>query len=202
MRNKASPSEYLAFLSLKYEVNPDKLFHAIVSASETGKSTCGNLLLECRGKQKNGIILLITKGEKVVAQFPIPQEFVLEKKNPIKDIRKTNLFRGYSIIKDRKPHSFQIGDLRIGMKKVNVKAKVLEIAKPTLVFTRFGNYASVANALIADETGKIKLCLWNEQIDSVSIGDTVQIENANTSAFRGEKQLRIGRKGILRNIRI
>lgn len=35
------------------------------------------------------------------------------------------------------------------MKQVNLKAKVLEIAKPTLVFTRFGNYASVANALIA-----------------------------------------------------
>ncbi|MGB9756594.1 MAG: single-stranded DNA-binding protein, partial [Candidatus Bathyarchaeales archaeon] len=77
---------------------------------------------------------------------------------------------------------------------------VLEIAKPTLVFTRFGNYASVTNALIADETGTIKLCLWNEQIGSIAIGDTVQIENGSTSAFRGEKQLRIGRKGVLRNI--
>jgi replication factor A1 len=202
MRSKASPSEYLAFLSLKYGVDPDRLFYAIISAGEKGKSSCGSLSVECRGKQKNKIILLITKGEKVVAQFPIPQEFVLEKNNPIKDIRKTNLFRRYPLTKDGKPHSFQIGDLRVGMKKVNVKAKVLEIAKPTLVFTRFGNYASVANALIADETGTIKLCLWNEQIDSVSIGDTVQIENASTSAFRGERQLRIGRKGTLRNIEI
>jgi replication factor A1 len=202
MRSKVSPSEYLAFLSLKYEVDPDRLFHAIISASEKGKSTCGSLLVECRGKQKNKIILLITKGAKVVAQFPIPREFVLEKNNPIKDIRKTNLFCRYPFIKDGKPHSFQIGALKVGMKKVNVKAKVLEIAKPTLVFTRFGNYASVANALIADETGTIKLCLWNEQIDSISIGDTVQIENANTSAFRGEKQLRIGRKGTLRNMGI
>lgn len=88
------------------------------------------------------------------------------------------------------------------MKKVNLKAKVLEIAKPTLVFTRFGNYANVTNALIADETGTIKLCLWNEQIDAVSIGDTVQIENASTSTFRGEKQLRIGKKGLLRSISI
>jgi ssDNA-binding replication factor A large subunit len=37
--------------------------------------------------------------------------------------------------------------------------------------------------------------LWNEQIDTISVGNTVQIENANVSAFRGEKQLRIGRKG-------
>jgi replication factor A1 len=56
--------------------------------------------------------------------------------------------------------------------------------------------------LIADETGTIKLCLWNEQIDSISIGDTVQIENASTSAFRGERQLRIGRKGLIHNIGI
>jgi replication factor A1 len=84
------------------------------------------------------------------------------------------------------------------MKRVNLKAEVLEIAKPTLVVTRFGNYASVANALVSDETGKIKLCLWNERINSISIGDTVQIENANISAYRGERQLRIGKNGTLR----
>jgi ssDNA-binding replication factor A large subunit len=42
--------------------------------------------------------------------------------------------------------------------------------------------------------------LWNEQIDSISIGDTVQIENASASTFRGERQLRIGKKGVLRNV--
>jgi ssDNA-binding replication factor A large subunit len=87
------------------------------------------------------------------------------------------------------------------MKKVNLKAEVLEIARPTHVVTRFGNYANVANALIADETGKIKLCLWNEQISSISVGDTVQIENARISTFRGEKQLRVGKNGFLHIIR-
>jgi replication factor A1 len=86
------------------------------------------------------------------------------------------------------------------MKRVSLRAKVLEIARPTLVFTRFGNYASVANALIADETGTIKLCLWNEQIGSISIGDTIQIENASMSTFRGERQLRIGKKGTVSNV--
>jgi replication factor A1 len=86
------------------------------------------------------------------------------------------------------------------MSHINLKAKVLEIARPTLVFTRFGNYASVARALIADETGTIKLCLWNEQINSISIGDSIQIENARMSTFRGERQLNIGKKGTLSNI--
>jgi replication factor A1 len=83
------------------------------------------------------------------------------------------------------------------MSHVNLKAKVLEIPKPTLVYTRLGNSAIVTNALIEDETGKIKLCLWNAQIDSVSVGDTIQIENARAFTFRGEKQLRLGHKGTL-----
>jgi len=200
MRNKASPGEYLAFLSIKYEVDPDKLFYALISAEENQKSTCGNLSIECRGKQQNKIVLLITQGPKVVAQFPIPKEFLLEQSNPIKGVRRADMLGRHLIKKDSGPYSFQISDLRTGMKKINLKAKVLEIARPTLVFTRFGNYASVTNALIADKTGKIKLCLWNEQINSISTGDTVQIENASTFMFRGERQLRIGKKGVLRNV--
>jgi replication factor A1 len=197
LRNKVSIGEYLAFLSIKYEVDPDKFFYALISAKENQKSTCGNLSIECRGKLQDKPILLITKGPKVVAQFPIPQEFLLERSNPIKSLRRTNVLRRHLIKKNRRPHSLHVRDLRTGMKQVNLKAEVLEIARPILVFTRFGNYASVANALISDETGTIKLCLWNEQIKSISVGDTVQIENAHVSAFRGERQLRIGKNGML-----
>jgi replication factor A1 len=86
------------------------------------------------------------------------------------------------------------------MSHISLKAKVLEIPTPKLVFTRFGNYASVVNALIADETGTIKLCLWNEQIDSISNGDTIQIENARASTFKGERQLSIGKRGTLNSV--
>ncbi len=193
MRSKVSIGEYLAFLSIKYEVDPDKLFYALISAGENQKSTCGNLSIKCRSKLHDKTVLLITKGQKVVAQFPIPKEFLLERSNPIKDLINPDMVRRHLNKKNKEPRLLQIRDLRAGMKEVNLKAKVLEIARPTLVFTRFGNYASVANALIADETGTIKLCLWNEQINSISIGDTVQIENARVSMFRGERQLRIGK---------
>jgi replication factor A1 len=83
------------------------------------------------------------------------------------------------------------------MNHVNLKARILEVAEPRRVVTRYGNYANVAKALIADETGTIKLCLWNEQINAVSVGDTVQIGNARTSTFKGERQLTIGIKGVL-----
>jgi replication factor A1 len=200
LRNRVSAGEYLAFLSVKHEVDPDKLFCALISAGENQKSRCGSLSIECRGKTQDKTIFLIMKDYRVVAQFPVSREFLLERSNPMKGFMKTDMIRRHLVKKNKGSHSLPIRDLRTGMSHVNLKAKVLEIPGPKLVFTRFGNYASVANALIADETGTIKLCLWNKQINSISIGDTVQIENARTSTFRGERQLSIGKKGTLSNI--
>ena len=197
MRNKVSVGEYLAFLSLKYEVDPDQLFHALCSAWENLKATCGGLHIQCRSKSQDRAVFLMTKDSKVVSQFPITKEFLFNKANPIRTLQRAEMFGRRAVKKPEAACSFQIKDLRVGMKKINLKAKVLEVAKPTFVFTRFGSYASVANASVADETGTVKLCLWNEQIEAVSTGDMVQVENAHMSLFRGERQLRIGKNGKL-----
>jgi replication factor A1 len=198
LRNKSTIGEYLAFLSIKYEVDPDQFFHALISAWENRESTCEDLLIACRKKMRDKAIFLVTRGHKVIAQFPIPNNFLLKETNPIAHSRNTDLIRRYLFKKaNRRSHSLHVADLRTGMKKINLRAKVLEIPKPKCVFTRFGNYAAVTNALIADETGNTKLCLWNEQISSISEGDIIQIENARTSMFKGEQQLRITKNGKL-----
>ncbi|MDH5439868.1 MAG: single-stranded DNA-binding protein, partial [Candidatus Bathyarchaeota archaeon] len=89
----------------------------------------------------------------------------------------------------------KIEDLKAGMKKVNLKARVLEIPGPIMVYTRFGGEARISNALVADETGTVKLSLWGPQINVVTVNDVIQIENAYVSWFRGERQLRIGKHG-------
>jgi len=197
MRSKLYPREYLALLTVKYEVDADKFFNALVSAGKNRKSKCGSLSIECRIKQNHKVIFLITQGSKVIAQFKIPEEFLSTKKNPIKEAKDAYLSDKYPTKKRRAPQPVQIKDLRVGMKKVNLKAKVIEVSKPKPVVTRFGNYANVANAMVSDATGKIKLCLWNDQIDSVAVGDTIQIENATISTFRNERQMRIGKNGTL-----
>ena len=198
MRSKLYPREYLALLTVKYEVDADKFFNALISAGKGRKSKCGSLSIECRIKQNHNVIFLIMQGSKVVAQFKISEEFLSKKKNPIKEVTDVYLSDRYSIKKRSASQSVQIKDLRVGMKKVNLKAKVVEISKPKTVITRFGNCVNVANAMVSDGTGKIKLCLWNDQINSVTVGDTVEIENARVSAFRNERQMRVGKKGILR----
>ena len=193
---KRTVGEYLAFLSVKYEVNPNRLFKALISAWKNHKATCGNISVVCRKKTRGKAIFLLTSKERVVAQFPIPEKFLLEKTNPIARSRNTDLIRNYLAKKSNKNNrSLNITDLRRGMKKISLKAKVLKIPEPKRVFTRFGNYAAVTNALVADETGNIKLCLWNEQIKSISEGDVIRIENASLSFYRGEQQLRIGKNG-------
>ena len=200
VKRKKSAGEYLAFLSAKYEVAPDTFFCALLSAGENQKSRCGNLSIECRIKIKDKIIFLITDGSEVVAQLSVSETFLTKEGNPLRNFMGTDMVRKHEAKKIRSPASYSIQNLRAGMNHVNLKAKVLEVTQPKQVFTRYGNYASLAKAVIEDRTGKIKLCLWNDQIDSVSAGATVQIENAKTSTFKGERQLSLGKTGTVNNI--
>jgi replication factor A1 len=197
LRKNTSTIEYLAFISAKYEVDPDKLFYALVLAEQSKNARCGGLSIRWRGETKDKTTFLILTSNRVVAQLSVFKEFLLEKGHPIRDFMETEKIRKFLAKRTRQSSISAIRDLRNGMTQIRLKAKVLEIPKPNLVYTRYGNYASVANALIADETGTISLCLWNEQIRCISSGDTIQIENASARTFKGQRQLRIGRKGLL-----
>jgi replication factor A1 len=83
------------------------------------------------------------------------------------------------------------------MKRVNIQARVAEKSDTREGTTKFNQAYRVATATIADETGTIKLTLWNDQIEMVRVNDTVKIENGYVTSFRGEIQLNIGKFGIL-----
>ena len=92
----------------------------------------------------------------------------------------------------------KIKDLQDGMKRVSIEAKVTEKSDPREVMSRFKDQAlKVANAVISDDTGTIKLTLWNEQIDQVNVDSIVKIENGYVTSFKGEIQLNIGKYGKL-----
>jgi replication factor A1 len=92
----------------------------------------------------------------------------------------------------------KIKDLRDGMKRVSIGAKVTEKSDTREVKSRVKDQTyMVADAVIADETGSIKLTLWNEQIDQVNVDDVVKVENGYVTSFRGEIQLNAGKYGKL-----
>ena len=84
------------------------------------------------------------------------------------------------------------------MKRIDVEAKVTEKAEPREVKSRMsGETLTVADAVVADESGSIKLTLWNEQIDQVNVNDKITIANGYVTSFQGEIQLNVGRYGTL-----
>lgn len=62
---------------------------------------------------------------------------------------------------------------------------------------RPGQTMSVADAGLVDDSGRIVLTLWNEQIKHFQEGDRVRVENGYVGAFRGVTQLNTGRSGRL-----
>ena len=92
----------------------------------------------------------------------------------------------------------RINELRDGMKRVSVQGKVTEKSDTREVVSRSKDQTyKVATAMIADETGTIKLTLWNEQIDKVNVNNIVKIENGYITSFRGELQLNTGKFGSM-----
>ena len=92
----------------------------------------------------------------------------------------------------------EIKDLRNEMKRVTVEAKVVEKGETREVRSRYKDETyQVADATIADETGSIKLTLWNEQIDQVEVGNRIKIENGYVTSFKGEVQLNVGKFGTM-----
>ena len=187
--------EYLALISMKYGIDSNDFFNSFIEACERKESTCKNLSIKCCKKTQDNAVFLITKGFKVVAQFPISKH-ILKETNPLKNfvLTKTSMKKISDRIKIEHP---QIRDLKLGMNRITLKAKIIEIPKPKTVFSRLGQFNTVANAKVTDETGIIQLPLWNQQIDTVTVGDIIQVENARVVTFRGELQLGVGRGGQL-----
>jgi len=194
---KPTLEDQLAFISAQHEVYPSELFQALIQAKEDKKSVCGDLTVEYRGSVNNEAIFLLTKTGKVIAQFRVPQETLLQKDVSFDNWMDTSRVRKEIARQNPGPTHLKIENLRVGMKKVNVLAKVLETSDPSKVHTQFRDNALVSNAWIGDETGKIMLCLWDQQVNAVSLGDSIEVKNAHVAMFKTDKQLRLGKNGTI-----
>src|SRR5437016_7332589 len=93
----------------------------------------------------------------------------------------------------------KIAELKPGMRRVDVKGKIVDVESPREVQTKFGP-GQVASATLQDESGSVKVTLWNENISKVAVNDTIEIQNGYVDSFRGELQLNVGRYGKLAKV--
>ena len=90
----------------------------------------------------------------------------------------------------------KINEIEPGINVESVEGKIIEKSEPRSVNTRYG-MRSVADVKLEDETGTIKLSLWEQHIDLVNVGDIVSIASAYVTVFRDEIQLNIPRSGTI-----
>ena len=88
----------------------------------------------------------------------------------------------------------QIKDLKPKQGNVDITIDVVDVGE-TREFEKFGKPGKVANAIAKDETGDIKLTLWNDDIEKIKSGDKVHITNGYVNEWQGEMQLTTGRMG-------
>ena len=90
----------------------------------------------------------------------------------------------------------QIKDLKPKQGNVDVIVDIIDVGEAR-EFQKFGKAGRVSTAIAKDESGDIKLTLWNEDIDKVKSGDKVHITNGYVNEWQGDMQLTTGRMGKL-----
>ena len=100
--------------------------------------------------------------------------------------------------RSREPVDVKVGELSPTSRAVNVTAKVVSKSEVrNIAAGRDGAPHRVCDALVGDETGCVYLTLWDDNIEKVNEGDTVNIKNGYVNLFRGNMRLNVGRYGTL-----
>jgi ssDNA-binding replication factor A large subunit len=101
----------------------------------------------------------------------------------------------------KKSIDVKIEELKPKMKHVDLVFKVVEKSETREVTSRRTfETQRIVDATIGDETGTVKLPLWNDTIESIDVGKTYRLENGYTGLFRGNLQLKIGRNSKLKEV--
>lgn len=185
--------EYLIYLSIMNRVDPVDLLEGLFDAEKRGSIICGPLKILVRERANDHTIFLLTKDTQIVAQMSI-KSIIWE--NPAKTRRLYS--RLVDDIQQRKkmylPPSTII-ELQRGMKNIHLRVKVTEKSETMIRYSRYnGTPVNLCVAKVTDVSGSIRLPLWNDQINEVSIGDEIDIKNAHVNAFQGLLQIEPSRK--------
>jgi len=95
-----------------------------------------------------------------------------------------------------KKYPFKIADIKDGMHGVTVQGQVVEVRTIGEVNTKYG-MVFLATAVLEDESGRIVLNLWKDQINLVKVGDIVQVKVSYVVKYEDQLTLNVwGNKRI------
>ena len=189
---------YLLQLAQKHSLSLKAFHDSLMTAERKGRAQCKGLKIETRSRAETASTYMFSIEGEPFAQATIrsssvrklvklPQEYA----NFLEADENRNR-NGSQIPKD-------IGNMRVGQGGLSFKAHVVRKSEVRAVTTRDGTPLLVCSITLSDGTGQIPLAVWNSQINEISEGDLVEVQNARVRNFRGEIQLALSRKaGVLR----
>ena len=104
----------------------------------------------------------------------------------------------------KKRKRIKIENILPGVKNINLIGRIFAIS-PTRKFEHDGHKGKVLNVYIADETGFVRIPLWNDQVDwaeeNLKVGQVIQVTNAIAREnIYGDVEVSLGRFGSMRII--
>ena len=88
-------------------------------------------------------------------------------------------------------------DVRPAMRNIDLDLKIVEIEEPRSYVGKSGREGLVTTAIGEDDSGRIKISLWDKDIHRVKVGSIIRIRNGYSRLFRDEIYVSAGMYGKL-----
>jgi hypothetical protein len=82
-------------------------------------------------------------------------------------------------VKEKRPERIEIGDLKEGMGDLKIVGTIANVSD-VRIYERDGRSFKVCSVFLKDNTGQVRVSLWNENAErmaNVSVGDIIEVEN-------------------------
>ncbi len=87
-------------------------------------------------------------------------------------------------------------EVKPGMRNITLELKIVDIGEPHYFENEKGE-GRVATATCEDDSGEVKVSLWDDEIDKVDVGDNIRIESGYSRLFKDKVHVNVGRYGEL-----
>jgi replication factor A1 len=99
--------------------------------------------------------------------------------------------------------TYRIEDLSLGLSDVNLRGRVLATDSVRTFDRDDGSEGRVANLTLGDETGRIRVTLWDERADratELDAGTSVEVVDGYVRERDGDLELHVGSRGAIEGI--
>jgi len=81
--------------------------------------------------------------------------------------------------------------------KITVQGKIEGKSDKRTINTKAGTQVETCNAFLVDDSGRIKIQFWGDEVDKIQDGLNIRIINGYTNTFKGEVSLTKGKYGSM-----